>query len=276
MSPSSTNVTYSTDGKTYSTNNPVFTDAGEYTVCYKIEKSNYDTVTGEKKVVSEYTAEEEDTAEKIAQDFDMSIDEVKELNPEIEKIEDGESIKIKETVPVLPVKYICEEQEEEIIELDTYEYNENSELVSEGIKGKRLSTYEVTYVDGTEVSRKLKESETVELPVAENYDSEDTNASEGELYSESVPETENIFSGDFIWPVNGGYVSDPFMSDRNHKGMDIAAPAGTEIYAADGGTVIEAGWNDGGYGNFVMIDHGNGYITLYGHASEVFVNPGDT
>lgn len=50
-SPSSTNVTYSTDGKTYSTNNPVFTDAGEYTVCYKIEKSNYDTVTGEKKVV---------------------------------------------------------------------------------------------------------------------------------------------------------------------------------------------------------------------------------
>lgn len=50
-SPSSTNVTYSTDGKTYSTNNPVFTDVGEYTVCYKIEKSNYDTVTGEKKVV---------------------------------------------------------------------------------------------------------------------------------------------------------------------------------------------------------------------------------
>lgn len=50
-SPSSTNVTYSTDGKTCSTNNPVFTDVGEYTVCYKIEKSNYDTVTGEKKVV---------------------------------------------------------------------------------------------------------------------------------------------------------------------------------------------------------------------------------
>lgn len=50
-SPSSTNVTYSTDGKNCSTNNPVFTDVGEYTVCYKIEKSNYDTVTGKKKVV---------------------------------------------------------------------------------------------------------------------------------------------------------------------------------------------------------------------------------
>lgn len=245
------------------------------------ESDMKDFLTGEKKVVSEYTAEEEDTAEKIAEDFDMSIDEVKELNPEIEKIEDGESIKIKETVSVLPVKYICEEQEEEIIELETYEYNENSELVSEGIRGKKLSTYEVTYVDGTEISRKLKESQTVELPSAEDY-AEETDADEidngetDELYTESVPETEDIFSGEFIWPVNGGYISDPFMSDRNHKGMDIAAPAGTDIYAADGGTVIEAGWNDGGYGNFVMIDHGNGYITLYGHASEVFVNPGDT
>lgn len=245
------------------------------------ESDMKDFLTGEKNVVSEYTAEEEDTAEKIAEDFDMSIDEVKELNPEIEKIEDGESIKIKETVSVLPVKYICEEQEEEIIELETYEYNENSELVSEGIRGKKLSTYEVTYVDGTEISRKLKGSETVELPSAVDHAEEtdadgiDTEKTE-ELYTESVPETEDIFSGEFIWPVNGGYISDPFMSDRNHKGMDIAAPAGTDIYAADGGTVIEAGWNDGGYGNFVMIDHGNGYITLYGHASEVYVSSGDT
>lgn len=245
------------------------------------ESDMKDFLTGEKNVVSEYTAEEEDTCEKIAEDFDMSIDEVKELNPEIEKIEDGESIKIKETVSVLPVKYICEEQEEEIIELETYEYNENSELVSEGIRGKKLSTYEVTYVDGTEVSRKLKDSETVELPSAEDYaeetGSDEISADDTEsLYTESVPETDDIFSGEFIWPVNGGYISDPFMSDRNHKGMDIAAPSGTDIYAADGGTVIEAGWNDGGYGNFVMIDHGNGYITLYGHASEVFVSPGDT
>lgn len=245
------------------------------------ESDMKDFLTGEKNVVSEYTAEEEDTAEKIAEDFDMSIDEVKDLNPEIEKIEDGESIKIKETVSVLPVKYICEEQEEEIIELETYEYNENSELVSEGIRGKKLSTYEVTYVDGTEISRKLKGSETVELPSAVDH-AEETDADEidtektEELYTESVPETEDIFSGEFIWPVNGGYISDPFMSDRNHKGMDIAAPAGTDIYAADGGTVIEAGWNDGGYGNFVMIDHGNGYITLYGHASEVYVSSGDT
>ncbi len=253
-----------------------------------------DFLTGEKNIVSEYTAEEEDTPEKIAEDFDMSVDEVKELNPKIgklessEKIENGEQVKIKEKVAVLPVKCVKEEQEEEIIELDTYSYNDNYELVSGGIKGKKLRTYQVTYIDNEEVSRKLTSTETIELPLyeskteveAEQEIVEEVVVEEAEpveqLQPESISETENIFSGSFIWPVNGGYVSDPFMSDRNHKGLDIAAPSGTDIYAADGGVVTEAGWNDGGYGYWVVIDHGNGYITCYAHASEVYVTAGQT
>ena len=227
-----------------------------------------DFLTGEKKVVGEYTAEKKDTPEKIAEDFGMSVDEVKKLNPDIEEADiDGEQVKVKETVAVLPVKYVCEEQEEEIVEVDSLCYDEEHRLVPSGIVGKKLSTYEVTYVDGSEVSRKLKNSETIEM--------QECSDGETALYSESAPETGGIFSGDFICPVNG-YVSDPFMSDRNHKGMDIAAPEGTDICAADGGTVLEAGWNDGGYGYYVMIDHGNGYVTLYAHASEVFVSAGDT
>lgn len=246
-------------------------------------------LTGEKKIVSEYTAEEEDTPEKIAEDFGMSVDEVKELNPEIGNIQNGEQIKIKETVSVLPVKYTCEEQEEEIIELDSYVYDENYELISDAVKGKKLSLYEVTYIDGNELSRKLTSTETIEFPAEASYDysyddhyEQETGYEEyaeqetDDLYSESVPETNSIFSGSFIWPVNGGYISDTFGSDRNHKGLDIAAPSGTDIFASDSGTVIEAGWNDGGYGNYVMIDHGNGYVTLYGHASEVYVSSGDT
>lgn len=234
-------------------------------------------LTGEKKVVSEYTAEKEDTPEKIAEDFDMSVDEVKQLNPEIEKIENGEQVKIKETVSVLPVKYTKEEQEEEIIQIDSFSYDDNYELISGGIKGTKISKYEVTYIDGNEVSRKLTSTETVELPSED--ETEQTGVEDSalqQIQSESIPETNDIFSGEFIWPVNGGYISDPFMSDRGHKGLDIAAPAGTDIYAANGGTVINAGWNDGGYGNYVMIDHGNGYVTLYGHASEVFVTAGQT
>ena len=242
-------------------------------------------LTGEKKVFSEYTAEEEDTPEKIAEDFGMSVDEVKELNPEIEEIENGEQVKIKETVSVLPVKYTCQEQEEEIVELNSYTYNDDYELVSGGIRGRRLSTYEVTYIDGEEISRRLMSTETTELPEAENEAAEENYISQqpvqaepdgqtDELHSESIPESEDVFSASFIWPVNGGYISVPFLSDRNHKGLDIAAPAGTDIYAADGGTVLEAGWNDGGYGYYVVIDHGNGYTTLYAHASEVYVSAG--
>lgn len=235
------------------------------------ESDMKDFLTGEKEVLTEYTAEKEDTPEKIAEDFGMSVDEVKELNPEIDKeIEDGSQVKIKEKVSVLPVKYVCEEKEEEVIELDTYSYNDSDELVSEGIRGRKMSTYQVTYIDGTEVSRKLTDSRTVEFP-----SEEDTNNMQEDLYSESVPDTAEIFSGEFIWPVSGGYISDTFGSDRNHKGLDIAADSGTSIFASDGGTVIDAGWNDGGYGNYVVIDHGNGYVTLYGHASEVYVSAGD-
>lgn len=243
-------------------------------------------LTGEKKIVSEYTAEKEDTPEKIAEDFGMSVEEVKELNPEIEQaekqLENGVQVKIKETVSVLPVKYTREEQEEEIIEIDSYSYNDNYELVSDGIKGRKLSTYAVTYIDGEEVSRKLTSTETIELPQEDaeteytytNVTEDVNSVDKVQLQTESIPETENVFSGSFIWPVNGGYVSDPFISDRNHKGLDIAAPSGTDIYASDSGTVIEAGWNTGGYGYCVVIDHANGYTTLYAHASEVYVSVG--
>jgi murein DD-endopeptidase MepM/ murein hydrolase activator NlpD len=53
-----------------------------------------------------------------------------------------------------------------------------------------------------------------------------------------------------------------------HQGLDIAAPIGTPIMASRAGTVIFAGWQ-GGYGNFVLIDHGGGYVTGYGHQSRL-------
>lgn len=240
-----------------------------------------DYLTGEKEIVKEYTANDGDTPEKLADDFGMTVEEVKELNPEMKqlkkgKLEKGKHVMVKEKVSVLPVKYTCSVTEEETLDYEVImensgNYLSGDEAVMEtGEIGKRINQYEVTYIDGNEISRKLKKSETILEPVEETDDYD-----EG-LYSESIPDTEEVYyaSGSFIWPVNGGYVSDPFMSDRNHKGMDIAADGGTDIYASDSGTVIEAGWNDGGYGNFVVIDHENGYITLYGHASEVYVESG--
>ena len=63
---------------------------------------------------------------------------------------------------------------------------------------------------------------------------------------------------------------------RNHNGEDIGAPSGTPILAADSGTVVTNTYNAGGYGNYVVINHGNGYATLYGHMSSSAVTLGQT
>ena len=60
-----------------------------------------------------------------------------------------------------------------------------------------------------------------------------------------------------------------------HHGQDFACPVGTPVYATGAGTVIAAGWNSGGFGNYVVIDHGYGYRTTYGHLSAVKVSKGD-
>jgi murein DD-endopeptidase MepM/ murein hydrolase activator NlpD len=78
----------------------------------------------------------------------------------------------------------------------------------------------------------------------------------------------------FIWPVNGPVVSGFGMRwGRLHEGIDIAAASGTPIRAAAEGTVIHAGWL-GGYGNLVVVDHGNGLATAYAHASAILVAVG--
>jgi murein DD-endopeptidase MepM/ murein hydrolase activator NlpD len=72
-----------------------------------------------------------------------------------------------------------------------------------------------------------------------------------------------------------GVRSDPFRgSAAMHAGIDLAGPVGTPIYATADGTVVAAGWNSGGYGNLVKIDHGRGIETRYGHMSAILVSAG--
>ena len=87
-------------------------------------------------------------------------------------------------------------------------------------------------------------------------------------------------TGKFIWPCTGpitsyaGWRTHPvFGTTRYHSGIDIAVDTGTPIKAADSGTVVYAGWM-GGYGYAVMIDHGGGLVTIYGHNSELNCSEG--
>lgn len=73
-----------------------------------------------------------------------------------------------------------------------------------------------------------------------------------------------------------GVLTSPFGSrwGRQHTGIDIGAQQGTDIVAAKSGRVIYSGWADG-YGYYVILDHGDGFKTAYGHCSALFVNEGD-
>lgn len=78
-------------------------------------------------------------------------------------------------------------------------------------------------------------------------------------------------------PVTGKITSrfgaNESIRDHTHKGIDIGAAGGTPIYAAAGGTITYSGW-ESGYGNLVIIDHGNGVETYYGHCSKLYVSKG--
>lgn len=84
---------------------------------------------------------------------------------------------------------------------------------------------------------------------------------------------------DLIWPVggeDGGVITELMYGYGGycaHTGIDITAPKGTDVFAAESGTVIKARWYDG-YGNCVIIDHGSGLVTLYGHLDEIGVAEG--
>jgi len=92
--------------------------------------------------------------------------------------------------------------------------------------------------------------------------------------SRSAVTRSSVSSSGLIWPVSGP-VTSPFgwRWGRMHEGIDIGVPTGTPIAAAAAGRVIYAGW-EGGYGNLVVIDHGSGLATAYGHQSSIAVSVG--
>jgi murein DD-endopeptidase MepM/ murein hydrolase activator NlpD len=92
-----------------------------------------------------------------------------------------------------------------------------------------------------------------------------------------LPKPTSISFKGYIWPTKGAVTSGyGWRWGRMHKGVDIAAPIGTPIMAAANGVVVKAGWNSGGYGNLVDIQHTDGTVTRYGHNKRILVHAGET
>lgn len=83
-----------------------------------------------------------------------------------------------------------------------------------------------------------------------------------------------VGGGVFIWPTDKHYLVGKDFSWRWHPGLDLGGDYGDVVYAADSGVVVYAGWNTYGYGNLVILDHGNGWHTLYAHFNEVSITCG--
>jgi murein DD-endopeptidase MepM/ murein hydrolase activator NlpD len=81
--------------------------------------------------------------------------------------------------------------------------------------------------------------------------------------------------GSFVYPTTAHWLSGtPYRTDVRHFGVDFAGAQGNGVFATDAGTVVYSGWNDWGYGNLVIIDHGNGWQSLYAHLSAINVGCG--
>ena len=148
-------------------------------------------------------------------------------------------------------------------------YSDERELIQEGSDGVMSTRYIVQLVNGQEISRMMTGSGTISQPV------------EQIIEVGTLPGSRTDSTGSYIWPTDGNLTSDfgnrsVAVGSSNHKGIDIAGPVGTDVWAADGGTVIYAQyWSGSGYGNIVMIEHDNGDITYYAHLDSISVQEGD-
>jgi len=75
--------------------------------------------------------------------------------------------------------------------------------------------------------------------------------------------------GTFVWPTTERYLSGfDYNPSTNHRGIDIAGRLGNPIYAVDAGVIVYSNWNENGYGNLIVVDHGNGWQSVYAHLSD--------
>lgn len=118
----------------------------------------------------------------------------------------------------------------------------------------------------------------------ENGTEQPTEGTEQEGNEPELPPEETYNGGAFTWPCPsstrvtsdyGNRLSPTAGASSNHKGIDIGADYGAAIVAAADGTVAFAGYNSG-MGNYVMLSHGSGLYTVYGHCSALLVSTGDT
>ncbi len=208
-----------------------------------------------------YTVEPGDTLSSIAKKFDISVDTIRWQN----KLESANQIKPGQNIEILPISGISHKvQKGDTIYGIAKKYSLDS---AQSIVDYPFNSFADDETFGLAVGQTIIVPDGV-MPSQRPW-------SPSSSIAQRTPNAGAVTaSGQFVWPTNG------IISQRYswfHKGIDIANRAAPGIVAADSGTVIVAGWPDNtGYGNRIVIDHKNGYHTLYGHLSKIYVSAGQT
>lgn len=237
---------------------------------------------GEEEKTTNYIVQQDDTIETVAFNNKISAQEFLLSNPTFSSINNllfpGQEVKISETNPQIQIvvkEYKVEDVESAFkteITYDPTRIKGNNETIREGENGLNRISKELEITNGIITNTTTKSIEELKPSISKQM-----------IYGQK--EIPNVGTGSWAWPTNQGYTIsspygwrvDPINGSRSlHTGLDISGTGmGSPVYAADNGTVIKSEYY-GTYGNCIIINHNNGYYTLYGHMAKLNVGVGST
>lgn len=222
--------------------------------------------TPDNKVI-EYVVKRGDSPWSIALKFGRKPETILWGNPQLNAA--AGSLKAGDTLKILPVDGVLHIAQEG----DTLEKLESLY----GVPAQEIFEYTGNDFDLTQPPQ-LKKGQQIIVPNGVSsilwYEAQVPGVAQGGSGGGSTMSVPNLGSGYFSWPVNGYVLTQEYWS--GHPGLDLSTDFRQPVFASDSGTVIFSGWDDTGYGYFVIIDHGNGYKTTYGHNEANLVSVGQT
>lgn len=216
-----------------------------------------------------YEVKSGDSLWSIANKNAMSVEELRKANPQLKSdiLQPGMELSLVVAKPFVTILTKEISVVEKAIPYDVKVIKDSTLLVGSvrtkeaGKKGLKEVTYEIIRENGVEKEKTIIKEVVTQKPKTQ-------------VVVKGTKPAPNRGTGRFVWPMQGRISSQfGYRWGRMHEGVDIAAPTGTAVIAADSGTVVFAGYKSG-YGLMVEVNHGNGFSTRYAHNSKLLVSGG--